>query len=122
MGSYRGGSTLTGWNANGYLSGPGRGLSRKQRLKSLTVKTPQTRGESANEDDAVRERHGLRPQKPKPAPKPEPPTKSELNAKQRRLTRTSAPLVVVKLKTRKATATKTPKRFASRPAGVGRKV
>ena len=121
-GSYRGGSTLTGWNANGYLSGSGRGLSRKQRLKALSTKTAQTPTESADQDDAVRQRHGLRPQKPKPPPKVEPPTKSELNAKQRRLTRTSAPVVVVKLKSRKAAATKAPKRFVSRPTGLGRKV
>ncbi len=124
-GSYSGGSTLLGWNANGYVSGSGRGVGRKQRLKMLTATTAQTRSESAAADDAVRRRHGLGPSAPAPvkwAPRldAEFAPNADFNARQRRLTRTSAPLVVVKVKRRKA-ASKTPKRLASMPAGKGRK-
>jgi hypothetical protein len=122
-GSYRGGSTLTGWNANGYVSGSGssfgKGMSRKARLKALTAATAQTRTESAAQDDEIRRRHGLAP-RGKPAPKPEPPTKAELNARQRRLSRTSAPVVVVKVQKRKH-GSRTPRRQASLPPTSGRK-
>jgi hypothetical protein len=117
--SYRGGSTLTGWNANGYVSGSGRGMSRKARLKALTATTAQTRSESAAEDDEVRRRHGLAP-RAKPAPKAEPPpTNAEANARQRRLSRTSAPVVVVKVQKRKH-GSRTPRRQASLPPTIGR--
>lgn len=124
-GSYSGGSTLLGWNANGYVSGSGRGLSRRQRLKALAAKTTQTRSESVEADDAMRRRHGLGPSVPAPV-KWTPKLDAEFvpnvdcNARQRRLTRTSAPLVVVKVKRRMA-STKTPKRLVSMPAGKGRK-
>jgi hypothetical protein len=124
-GSYRGGSSLMGWNANGYASGANRPLSRKARLKMLTTKTAQTRSESAASDEAARRRHGLGPSQPPPvkwAPKldAEFAPNADFNARQRRLSRTSAPLVVVKVKKRGAPA-KTPKRQVSAPAGKGRK-
>ena len=53
-GSYRGGSTITGWNAARYVS-PGR-IGRK----TAGVKTAQSRTESAARDEAVRKRHGLK--------------------------------------------------------------
>ena len=124
-GSYRGGSSLMGWNANGYVSAASRPMSRKARLKALTAKTAQTRSESTASDDAARRRHGLGPSQPaphKPAPKADPETKSKsaFNARQRRLSRTSAPLVVVKVKKRGAKP-RVPKRQVSSPVSGARK-
>lgn len=93
-GSYRGGSTLTGWNANGYVSGS---AGRKLRGKAATARTTQTTAESATQDEIVRRRHGLTPRKPRPAPE----TPAEKKAKQRKATRVSAP-VVVKVKRKRA--------------------
>jgi hypothetical protein len=94
-GSYRGGSTLTGWNANGYVA-PSRKLKTKGR-------TAQSRGESAAGDEAARRKHGLAPRKVdprKPDLRAREQAKVEQKQKLRKMSRTSAP-VVVKLKRRK---------------------
>jgi hypothetical protein len=94
-GSYRGGSTLTGWNANGYVS-PSSKLKGKGR-------TAQSRGESAAGDEAARRKHGLAPRKPdlrKPDLRAKEQAKVEQKQNLRKTSRTSAP-VVVKLKRRK---------------------
>ncbi|RAK59500.1 hypothetical protein DJ021_06630 [Phenylobacterium hankyongense] len=106
-GSYRGGSTLTGWNANGYVSGS---AGRKLRGKAATARTAQTSSESATEDEIVRRRHGLTPRKPKPKPE----TQAEKNARQRRITRVSAP-VVVKVKRRRQLKKPAPRPLVSAP-------
>jgi hypothetical protein len=91
-GSYRGGSTITGWNAAGYVS-PGR-LGRK----ALGARTAQSRTESAAKDAEVRKRHGLMPRKPNLVAKEQ--AKVEEKAKLRRTSRVSAP-IVVKVKKRR---------------------
>jgi hypothetical protein len=109
-GSYRGGSTLTGWNANGYVSGS---AGRKLRGKAATARTNQTTTESAAQDELVRKRHGLTPRKPKPKPE----TQAEKNAMQRKITRVSAP-IVVKVKRRRALKKPAaPKPLVSAPRG-----
>lgn len=90
-GSYRGGSTLTGWNANGYVP-----ASRKLKARGLTA---QSKSESAARDEAVRRRHGLMPPKPNLKAKEE--AKVEAKQKLRKVSRTSAP-IVVKVKRRRA--------------------
>jgi hypothetical protein len=90
-GSYRGGSTITGWNAAGYVS-PGR-IGRK----AVGARTAQTSAESVAGDAEVRRRHGLMPRKPNLVAKEQ--AKVEKKAKLRRASRTSAP-VVVKIKRR----------------------
>ena len=92
-GSYRGGSTITGWNAAAYVS-PGR-LGRK----AVGAKTAQTRSESAARDAEVRKRHGLMPRKPNLVAREQ--AKVEEKARLRRTSRTSAP-IVVKVKRRRA--------------------
>lgn len=106
-GGYRGGSTLTGWNANGYVP-PSRKLKAKGR-------TAQTRGESAARDELARKKHGLTPRKPDLRAKEQ--AKVEQKQKLRRLTRTSAP-VVVKLKRRKP-ANKVGVAWARSPRSAG---
>jgi hypothetical protein len=83
-GSYRGGSTLTGWNANGYVSAS-QGLRGRGR-------TAQTKAESAARDELVRKRHGLAPGKPNLTAKEE--ARIEAKQKLRKRSRTSAPVVV----------------------------
>ena len=91
-GSYRGGSTLTGWNANGYAP-----ASRKARWRGRTA---QSSAESALSDELVRKRHGLMPRKPDLKAKAE--AKVEAKQKLRKTSRTTAPVVVVRLKRRRA--------------------
>jgi len=97
-GSYRGGSTLTGWNANGDVP-----ASRKLKGKGRTA---QSKAESAARDELVRKRHGLTPRKPNLAAKDE----AKVAAKQnlRKTSRTTAP-VVVKVKRKVA------RKFSSGP-------
>lgn len=83
-GSYRGGSTLTGWNANGYVP-----ASRKLKARGRTSQTPV---EQAARDELVRRRHGLLPRKPDLKAKAE--AKVEAKQKLRKVSRTSAPIVV----------------------------
>lgn len=96
-GSYRGGSTLTGWNANGYAP-----ASRKTRWRGRTTLSA---AESAARDELVRKRHGLMPRKPNLLAREE--AKVEARQKLRKVSRTSAP-VVVKLKRRRAQPPKRP--------------
>lgn len=60
-GSYRGGSTPTGWNANRYVSPSVTGRTRKGKalIKDLTARTAQSRLEQAAQDEKARKRHGL---------------------------------------------------------------
>lgn len=109
-GSYRGGSTLTGWNANGYVSGS---AGRRLRGRAAVARTNQTTTESAAQDEIVRRKHGLTPRKPKPKPE----TPAEKKAKQRKATRVSAP-IVVKVKRRRAqTPPSAPRPLVSAPRG-----
>lgn len=89
-GSYRGGSTLTGWNANGYVP-----ASRKLKARGRTTATP---GESAARDELMRKRHGLMPRKQNLKAKED--AKVEAKQNLRKKSRTSAP-VVVKVKRRR---------------------
>jgi hypothetical protein len=68
-GSYRGGSTPVGWNANRYVapSLTGRTRGGKALIKDLTARTAQTRDELAAQDERARKRHGLASAKAKPA-------------------------------------------------------
>lgn len=68
-GSYRGGSTPVGWNANRYVSPSLTGRTRKGKalIKDLTARTAQSRAELAEQDERARKRHGLAPSKLKPA-------------------------------------------------------
>lgn len=68
-GSYRGGSTPVGWNANRYVSPSLTGRTRKGKalIKDLTARTAQSRAELAEQDERARKRHGLAPGKGKPA-------------------------------------------------------
>jgi hypothetical protein len=68
-GSYRGGSTPVGWNANHYVSPSLTGRTRKGKalIEDLTVRTAQSRAELAAQDERARKRHGLAPSKAKPA-------------------------------------------------------
>jgi hypothetical protein len=91
-GSYRGGSTLTGWNANGYVP-----ASRKLKARGRVAGTPV---ESAAWDERVRKRHGLVPRKPNL--KAQEAAKVEAKQKLRKVSRTSAP-VVVKVKRKRRT-------------------
>jgi hypothetical protein len=67
-GSYRGGSTPVGYNANRYVSPSLTGRTRKGKalIKDLTVRTAQSRAELADQDERARKRHGLAPSKGKP--------------------------------------------------------
>jgi hypothetical protein len=60
-GSYRGGSTPTGWNANRYVSPSLTGRTRKGKalIKDLTARTAQSRVEQETQDARARKRHGL---------------------------------------------------------------
>jgi hypothetical protein len=60
-GSYRGGSTPTGWNANRYVSPRLTGRTRKGKalIKDLTTRTAQNRVEQESQDAKARKRHGL---------------------------------------------------------------
>lgn len=66
-GSYRGGSTPVGWNANRYVSPSLTGRTRKGKalIKDLTARTAQSRAELAEQDERARKRHGLKPGKTK---------------------------------------------------------
>lgn len=68
-GSYRGGSTPVGWNANRYVAPSLTGRTRKGKalIKDLTARTAQNRTEQAGQDERARKRHGLAPGKSKPA-------------------------------------------------------
>jgi hypothetical protein len=68
-GSYRGGSTPVGWNANRYVAPSLTGRTRKGKalIKDLTARTAQSRAELADQDERARKRHGLAPGKAKPA-------------------------------------------------------
>ena len=105
-GSYRGGSTLTGWNANGYAP-----ASRKLKGGGRTA---QSKTESALRDEIVRKRHGLMPRKPNLLAKDE----AKIEAKQnlRKKSRTTAP-VVVRLKRKVAKTPPSPR--AARRSTVG---
>ena len=89
-GSFRGGSSLTGWNANRFVP-----ASRKLRGGGRTA---QSKDESAARDEAVRKKHGLMPRKPNLVAKAE--AKVEAKQNLRKKSRTSAP-VVVKVKRRR---------------------
>jgi len=71
-GSYRGGSTPVGWNANSYIAPSLTGRTRKGKalIKDLTARTAQSRAEQAGQDERARKRHGLAPAKSKPAAQP----------------------------------------------------
>lgn len=71
-GSYRGGSTSVGWNANRYVAPSLTGRTRKGKalIKDLTARTAQSRAEQAGQDERARKRHGLAPAKSKPAAQP----------------------------------------------------
>lgn len=73
-GSYRGGSTPVGWNANSYVAPSLTGRTRKGKalIKDLAVRTVQSRTEQASQDERARKRHGLAPSKAKPASTPAP--------------------------------------------------
>ena len=60
-GSYRGGSTPTGWNANSYISPSLTGRTRRGKalIKDLTARTAQSRLEQETQDAKARKRHGL---------------------------------------------------------------
>jgi hypothetical protein len=60
-GSYRGGSTPVGWNANSYVSPSLTGRTRKGKalIKDLATRTAQSRAEQAGQDERARKRHGL---------------------------------------------------------------
>jgi hypothetical protein len=62
-GSYRGGSTPVGWNANSYVSPSLTGRTRKGKalIKDLATRTAQSRAEQAGQDERARKRHGLGP-------------------------------------------------------------
>lgn len=64
-GSYRGGSTPVGWNANRYVAPSLTGRTRKGKalIKDLTARTAQSRAELAAQDELARKRHGLKPGK-----------------------------------------------------------
>jgi hypothetical protein len=68
-GSYQGGSTPVGWNANRYVSPSLTGRTRKGKalIKDLTVRTAQSRAELDAQDERARKRHGLAPAKAKAA-------------------------------------------------------
>lgn len=72
-GSYRGGSTPVGWNANSYVAPSLTGRTRRGKalIKDLTARTAQSRTEQAGQDERARKRHGLGP-KAKPAASPKP--------------------------------------------------
>ena len=57
-GSYRGGSTSVGWNANRYVSPSLTGRTRqgKALIKDLTARTVQSRSELAEQDERARKR------------------------------------------------------------------
>jgi hypothetical protein len=60
-GSYRGGSTPVGWNANRYVAPSLTGRTRKGKalIKDLTARTAQSREDAAAQDARARKRHGL---------------------------------------------------------------
>jgi hypothetical protein len=67
-GSYRGGSTPVGWNANHYVAPAltGRTSKGKALIKDLTARTAQNREELAAQNERARKRHGLKPAQPRP--------------------------------------------------------
>ncbi|HET6969643.1 MAG TPA: hypothetical protein VFH92_00845 [Phenylobacterium sp.] len=67
-GSYRGGSTPVGWNANRYVAPSMTGRTRKGKalIKDLTARTAQSRAELAEQDERARKRHGLASGRAKP--------------------------------------------------------
>jgi len=67
-GSYRGGSTSLGWNANRYVAPSLTGRTRRGKalVEDLTARTAQSRAELAEQDERARKRHGLAPSKGKP--------------------------------------------------------
>jgi hypothetical protein len=71
-GSYRGGSTPVGWNANSYVAPKLTGRTRKGKalIKDLTARTAQSRAEQASQDERARKRHGLKAGKAKAAAPP----------------------------------------------------
>lgn len=60
-GSYRGGSTPVGWNANRYVAPSLTGRTRKGKalIKDLAARTAQSRAEQAEQDARARKRHGI---------------------------------------------------------------
>lgn len=70
-GSYRGGSTFVGWNANGYVAPRLTGRTRRGKalIKDLTARTAQSRTEQADLDAQARKRHGLKPKARTAAPR-----------------------------------------------------
>jgi len=67
-GSYRGGSSAVGWNANRYVAPTLTGRTRKGKalIKDLTARTAQSRAEQAAQDARARKRHGIAEPKTKP--------------------------------------------------------
>ncbi|MBW8813690.1 MAG: hypothetical protein JF588_09720 [Caulobacterales bacterium] len=67
-GSYRGGSTPVGWNANRYVAPSLTGRTRKGKalIKDLTARTAESAAELAEQDERARKRHGLAPGKKPP--------------------------------------------------------
>ena len=65
-GSYRGGSTPVGWNANRYVAPSLTGRTRKGKalIKDLTARTAQSRAEQAEQDAHARKRHGIAQKQP----------------------------------------------------------
>src|SRR5262245_55644647 len=68
-GSYRGGSTSMGWNANRYVAPALTGRTRKGKalIKDLTARNAQSKAELEEQDARARKRHGLAAAKDKPA-------------------------------------------------------
>lgn len=64
-GSYRGGSTFLGWNANQYVAPSLTGRTRRGKalIKDLTARTAGSRAEQDSQDERARKRHGLGPGK-----------------------------------------------------------
>jgi hypothetical protein len=60
-GSYRGGSTSLGWNANSYVAPSLTGRTRRGKalIKDLATRTAQSRAEQEGQDERARKRHGL---------------------------------------------------------------
>ena len=67
-GSYRGGSSTIGWNANQYVAPSLTGRTRKGKalIGDLTARTAQSRAAAAAQDARIRKLHGLAPPRGKP--------------------------------------------------------
>ena len=67
-GSYRGGSSTIGWNANQYVAPSLTGRTRKGKalIGDLTARTAQSQAAAAEQDARARKRHGLAPPKGDP--------------------------------------------------------